>query len=67
MSLVGAKRCYGSIAPGRDVGNTRLGLYELRRAFRELFKLKEGVPEKVEDAICRIVIFISEATRLQGA
>jgi hypothetical protein len=25
------------------------------------------VPEKVEDAICRIVVLISEATRLQGA
>lgn len=67
VRLVEARRNYQNISPDSDVGRTKMGIHEFRRAFDDLFNYRGESPRRVEEAIGKIAVYISEATRLQGA
>lgn len=58
---------YGQLIPEGEVGYTRMGIYEFRRAFDKLFDYRGGSPGTIKESIGKIAVNISEATQLQGA
>lgn len=67
VRIVAQRPNYGQLIPEGEVGFTKMGIHEFRRAFDKVFDYRGGSPGKIAESIGIIAVNISEATRLQGA